>query len=204
MLKDMTGKKFGLLTVTGFDCMKNGQAYWKCKCECGNIVSVRGGHLRDGNAKSCGCYRAIANKKKAKHMMSRSHLYNVYRGMLKRCYLPSCASYPRYGGRGITICDEWNDKRTGFETFRDWALSHGYKEDLSIDRIDTNGNYCPENCRWATPKQQANNRSTTILITYGGITKPLSFWADLTNANSVTLRQRHRKGWSDKEVVRGR
>ena len=125
--------------------------------------------------------------------VSGTRLYIIWQGMKQRCYDASCNCYPRYGGRGVTICEEW---RNGSEAFQAWALSHGYREDLTIDRIDVNGNYEPGNCRWATWKEQANNTRRNRYITYNEVTHTLTEWADIFGINYGTLRSRLDNGWS--------
>ena len=192
--ENLVGMKFGKLTVIGFCYMgSKGHSYWLCQCECGNYKVVRGSHLKSGNVKTCGC---IAPRKT--HGMSKTRIYNIWSKMLQRCYLKSNHAYSRYGGRGIIVCKEWHK----FEPFYDWSIKHGYSGSLSIDRINNDGNYEPSNCRWATPKQQANNTRKNRLITFDGRTKTMIQWAREKGIKQSTLSMRINKyGWSVEKAL---
>lgn len=198
-LKDLTGQKFGRLTVVHrgnshrLPCGQV-QTMWICMCDCGNLTTVNTGNLRTGKVVSCGCY----NKEKShisypKHGKSRDRIYGIWAGIKKRCNLSSNPSYQYYGGRGITICDEWN---SNFTLFYEWAIAHGYQDGLSIDRINQDGNYEPNNCRWVSMKKQENNRRNNILLTFEGETHTLSEWAEIKGIKYTTLNHRIKNGWT--------
>lgn len=157
---DLKGQKYGRLTVLKRMGTKHGSILWGCQCDCGNKTLATTRDLRNGNKRSCGCIHSEQlrerNTASAKHGFSdKERLYNIWHSMKQRCLYENGKDYPRYGGRGITVCKEWEND---YPAFRSWALSHGYDDSLSIDRINVNGNYEPSNCRWADAKLQANNR----------------------------------------------
>ena len=177
-LNDLTGKRYGKLVVTGRTSSKNGKTYWMCCCDCGNVKAIYAQDLIKGKTKSCGCLRKENAKKQgeknAKHGMTHSRLWNIWCAMRQRCNYEKSPAYPNYGGRGISVCEQWND----FSSFQIWANETGYNDNLTIDRIDVNGDYSPENCRWTTYKEQENNRRNNRYVTICGCKKTLTQWAN--------------------------
>ena len=202
---DLTGQRFGrLVVIKRVENAKNKHPQWLCKCDCGNFKKVRGNSLRAGLIVSCGCYaREQRLLGTTKHGFARTKLNYRYDGMISRCYNPKDKYYPNYGGRGIKVCDEWlNDSRK----FYIWAIENGYDEDASymkctLDRIDVNGDYSPENCRFVDIKTQCNNRTSNHLITYNGETHNLVYWANKIGINRATLARRLKLGWTVAEAL---
>ena len=193
------GQKYGRLTVTGF-VHKGKKWYWECTCECGNSIITQAYLVRNGHTSSCGCLqRERASEASLVHGQSNSRLYRIYNGMKNRCYNQKQQNYENYGGRGITICEEWIKSFTSFE---EWALSHGYADDLSIDRIDNNGDYSPENCRWVTRTEQNENTRRNHLVTIGSRTQPLSAWVRERGLNYHTVSFRiHQKHMTPEQAL---
>lgn len=155
-LIDLTGQKFGRLTALRRGETINKRTRWVCSCECGKEITVEANNLKTGHTISCGCVqRERTSEANKTHGMRSTRLYRVWNDMKNRCYRQSYHAFNHYGGRGIKVCDEWlND----FQAFYNWAIANGYQVDLTIDRINSNGNYCPENCRWATMAEQNENK----------------------------------------------
>ena len=199
--KDLTGERFGRLTVLNFNGKdKHSHNIWLCKCDCGNLKLVSTGDLTNGKTQSCGCWaNELTVKRNTTHGDTHTHLYGIYRKMLWRCYNKNANHYDLYGGKGIVVCDEW---KTSYEAFRDWALSNGYKKSLTIDRINVDGNYCPENCRWVSRKLQTQNRHNTIFLTLNGVKKPLSEWVKIYGVKYTTAYYRYAKGLPVNEILK--
>ena len=193
-IKDLTGQKFGKLTVIGLKDTNTRKTYWICQCDCGNVKAVRSDSLLSDAIRSCGCLKKEQDKinliKNHSHKMSGTRIYSEWQDMKGRCYNMHNARYHRYGGRGITVCDEW---KNSFEAFYEWALKNGYSDELTIDRIDNDSNYCPENCRWSTIKEQCRNRSTNIQITIGNCTRSLTEWCEIFNVDYKKVYARYKR-----------
>ena len=250
-IKDLTNQRFGKLVVIERDFNKTDRhktVYWKCRCDCGNIITASAGNLKQGYKQSCGCLRAndltgkrfgrwivieksrkigktqmylcqcdcgtkkevghsniksgkstscgclqkeLASKKFMTHGKRGTRLYNVYANMKSRCCNPNNNRYDSYGGRGIAICKEWLDD---FQNFYDWSMQNGYADNLTIDRIDVNGNYEPSNCRWVTMESQSNNQRKTIWVEICGEKKSLKQWTDFMGWKYGKYSARYRRG----------
>lgn len=200
-IKDLSGKRFGYLTAiqyTGKKTKSGHNAIWLCKCDCGNYVEVNSGQLQSSGIHSCGCYvRERMSKLNYKHGGKKERLYMVWESIKRRCYDKSFPEYDNYGGRGISVCNDFMD----YAKFREWALANGYDKNAkqqmcTIDRIDVNGNYTPENCRWVSAKVQQNNRRNNRIITYKGETHTLAEWNRIKNFPTDTIGKRLSSGWT--------
>ncbi len=190
LLYDLHGKQYGRLTVIKYSGVFNKQIYWLCKCECGNEVCIKTADLNSGVKKSCGCLQLESGHNNYKYGCRTNRLYVIWKGMKARCLNSKAPNYAMYGGRGIVICDEWLQS---FKLFQSWALNNGYSDELSIDRIDVNGNYCPENCRWLTVAQQNNNKRNNRYFTENGKTQTLAEWCKEFNADRDKVRSNLKK-----------
>ncbi len=191
--EDVTGRRFGLLTVLRPDPDVTGRkTKWICQCDCGSVRSVYTYNLKNGHTTSCGC-ESLRKRTAARttHNKSRTRLYRIWAKMKARCTYPGDRAYDKYGGRGITVCESW----LSFEPFEEWSLKNGYSSELSLDRVDNNLGYSPDNCRWATPKQQANNTRKNRIIECNGISRTLAEWADITGVRPMTIAYRLNNGW---------
>ena len=199
-LTDLTGSRFGRWAVLEYaGRSKRGEVQYKCRCDCGTERVLRRTSLTSGNSKSCGCLsRDVAKERGTTHGDSKSRLYRIWAGIIQRCCNDrERYEWEKYGGRGITVCEEWHK----YEAFRDWALSSGYSDDLTIDRINVNGDYCPDNCRWATVYEQNNNKRTSKYISFNGETGTIREFADRYGLAYSCLYTRLKLGWSIEDAL---
>lgn len=193
-INDLTGRVFGKLKVREMQPKTTRKTYWICECECGNEKTIRSDRLLGGVTSSCGCVKKQQDDinliKNHRHQKSGTRLYNIWQNMKNRCYKETDKRYHRYGGRGIIVCEEWQ----GVDEFLKWASETGYKDNLTIDRIDNDGNYEPSNCKWSTLKEQSNNRRTTHKITYQNKTQSLKEWTEELGLNYGTVHSRLVRG----------
>lgn len=202
---DITGNRYGRLKVINYAYSAKNQRHWVCLCDCGNITLPTTNSLKKGNTTSCGCRARELTKKfnhdrrkyKMEYEKNRPVLYYTWLNMCRRCNNPKMPDYYRYGGRGIKVCDEWLD----YSTFEEWAMNSGWEKGLTLDRIDNEGNYFPENCRWATRDQQANNKRTCIFLTYNGKTQTMAQWARECGVSSTTISNRYHAGWDAERII---
>lgn len=185
---DLTGKRYGMLTVIGFAGTKNNNCMWNCKCDCGQFKTVSTNKLSMGKTSSCGCKKIKVNRE------STSDLYQHWYAMLNRCRPENTNTKKDYFDRGITVCDDWK-LDGGFWAFKEWSLKNGYKEGLTLDRINNDCGYSPNNCRWTTQKEQQNNKTNNHYITYKGVTKTMKQWSESTGIGYSKLRHRIYANW---------
>jgi hypothetical protein len=193
-VEDISGKRFGRLVAIRYAGKSKGnQTLWECKCDCGNISIVHQQDLTTGHTKSCGCYsrESIIQRNKT-HGDTKTRIYRIWSDMLFRCSSVKHDSYYLYGGKGISVCDEWKD----YNNFKKWALENGYSDNLSIDRIDSSKNYEPSNCRWATIIEQNNNTNRNLMFEIDGTTKSLAEWCREYNASYARVHSRIYSGWN--------
>lgn len=207
---DLTGLQFGRLTVIAKakpSIRTDGKprTRWRCRCECGNEIIVNGDNLTRGNTVSCGCYQKdITSNIKKTHGKTNTRLYSVWSGIKSRCYNKNVYEYRWYGARGITMCDEW---KADFDSFYNWSIANGYDEtaprgSCTIDRIDANQGYSPENCRFVSQQQQMNNIHTNHIISCDGETHTIAEWSRITGISQFKIRNRIAKlGWSPERAL---
>ena len=199
--KDHTGERFGILTAIKYEIRetKHGKvAYWYCKCDCGTEKWVSANNLTMGNAKSCGCKQYDTPQTKPNPLKrDNPRIYSIWTGMKTRCLNPNSERYMDYGGRGITICEEWLE----FDNFCLWSLENGYADGMTIDRIDNDMPYCPDNCRWTTIEEQNKNKRNLRMYTYNGETRHLAEWARVLNIDYQLLYDRLDLGMSFEKAV---
>lgn len=210
---DLSGQKFYRLTVIDrakeyVDTSGRHRFKYYCLCDCGQYTYVKPSELKSGKVKSCGCLHrevaAFCGKENTRHGGSRANvpyeenrLYNIWRGMRQRCENPNKTSYKYWGGRGIRVCEEWHD----FEPFQKWALSNGYDGNLSIDRIDANGNYEPSNCRWCTKLEQNNNQRSNRFVEVDGVKHTIAEWSRISGIKYATITGRLDRGWEPADAI---
>lgn len=201
---DLAGKRFGRLTVIGFagiERSRDGHSHstWNCKCDCGTIKKLPTGNLISGNTKSCGCYQKDRVRDiKTKHGGHEERLYSIWCNMKTRCLNPNVPAYKDYGGRGITICQEWLES---YEAFRNWCLNNGYKDILTIERIDVNKGYEPGNCTFIGKEKQPLNARSNHLVTYKGKTKTLTEWSRELRFDRGNFREKRNRFATDEETI---
>ena len=190
-IKDLTGIRYGKYTVLGFSHIKDRKAFWTCQCECGNQNVIVGYSLKNGNTKSCGCNKKIkATKHAHRRRTGSSRTYSTWQSMRGRCENPKHNAYSKYGNKGVTVCERW----LKFENFLEDMGERPVGK--TLDRKENNKGYYPENCRWATNKEQGNNKTTNHLLTFQNKTQSIAQWAEEIGIKYHTINSRIKKGWS--------
>lgn len=205
-LQDLTGFKFGRLTAISLSEKRSGRkTFWDCVCECGKNKTIRTDSLKDGSVRSCGCLKKEQDRINLpngqgviSHGLSKERIYSTWRGMLSRCEDENDKSYKSYGGRGIKACSDWHD----LQNFVDWAYANEYDDSLTLERIDVNGNYEPNNCTWIPIEKQALNKRNTIRIEYKGETKTISEWSKELGISQGLIRSRFKSGMSPSDIFK--
>ena len=193
--RDLTGERFGSLTVIKpLDKRINQCVIWECICDCGNIHGVSTNNLTSGHTKSCGCKHHPGT-----HRDSKSRLYVIYRGMKRRCYDTKSPSYANYGDRNITVCEEWLNS---YEVFKEWAVANGYNDSLTIERMDNDKGYCPDNCTWVSRADQNRNQQNTVKINIDGETVTCQMLADALGLSHGTIYNRYMDGVRGLDLIR--
>lgn len=197
---DLSGRRFGRWVVISKSGKRHNQTYWWCRCDCGTLREVNPVSLKNARSTSCGCYkRELMKKRDVAHSKTHSVEYNTWTRMKNRCCNHKSSDYKHYGGRGIKVCDKW------VNSFESFLADMGKRpKGMSIDRIDVNGDYCPENCRWADNITQMNNRTNNKYLTYKSQTKTMSEWAREKGLSPGTLLARLKRGWSIEESLETR
>lgn len=194
--KDITNRRFGRLVALGPVGKNKKGVVWLCQCDCGNMVTPLTNHLTSGNTKSCGCLqKEIATRRSTTHGMTKHPIHQVWTSIIQRCTNPNDKSFANYGGRGISICDEW---RSDFQIFHDYVsrLPHFMEKGYSLDRVDNSLGYSPGNLRFATRVEQNRNTRHNRMLTFNGKTQCVGAWAEELGVNFVTLHGRLHRGWS--------
>lgn len=204
---DITGQRFGRLTVVARNGTLGGHSAWLCRCDCGNEKTVALHNLRNGGVRSCGCLnremaqergrRSKIGERSKVHGDSGSKLYGVWAAMKRRCFNPNATCYADYGGRSITVCNAWLE----YAPFKEWAMSSGYIEGMSIERVDVDSSYSPDNCIWIPLSEQNRNKRLTIRLYYQGRLYTLKELADITGLSERTIAGRHERGWNVEKIL---
>lgn len=194
----MTGQRFGRLQVlyradNKIQACGHSTVMWRCLCDCGVIKDIDSGSIRSGHTRSCGCLHDEAAKYSHRiHGKKGTRLYRIYQGMMNRCNNPNQPAYKNYGSRGIRVCEQWIED---FMSFYNWAMTHGYSDDLTLDRIDVNVGYSPENCRWISRKEQSLNRTDNHIVEFNGEAHPITEWAQMNGLTYPAISKRLKRGW---------
>lgn len=210
-MQDLTNRRFHRLVcqeMVGHN--KWNRRLWRCQCDCGSSYVVNENALKKNNTKSCGCLNREKRAERGRttiqaaiiarttHRCTRSRLHRIWKGMKTRCYNPRVDNFKNYGGRGVTVCEEW---KGDFRSFRQWALINGYRDDLSIERIDNNSGYCPSNCTWATRTDQNRNKRNNLRIEIDGRCLTAHQWSEIYGISPELIGDRILKGWPGRDAV---